>query len=30
MPMEKQSNTTKSKSGDTFIPMVNADDCRWL
>jgi len=23
--MEKQSNTTKSRSGDTFIPMANAD-----
>jgi len=30
MPMEKQPNTTKTKGGDVFIPMANADGCRWL
>jgi len=30
MPMEKQPNTTKSMDGNMFIPMANADGCRWL
>ena len=30
MPMKKQPNTTKSKGGDAFIPMANADGCRSL
>jgi len=30
MPMEKQPNTNKSKGGNTFVPMANADGCRWL
>jgi len=30
VPMGKQPNMTKSRSGDVFVPMTSADGCRWL
>jgi len=28
--MMKQQNMAKSRSGDGFMPMTDADGCRWL
>ena len=30
MPIGKQPNMTKSRSGDAFMPMTSTDGCRWL